>query len=309
MSLETPVLFMVFNRPHTARRVLAAIRQARPRRLFVAADGPRSHRSGDYEQCQAVRDLLRDGIDWDCELHTLLRQDNLGCKLAISSAINWFFEQVDEGIILEDDTVPSPDFFPFCASLLERYRHNPAVMHVSGDNFQFGRRRGLASYYYSIYNHNWGWGSWRRAWKLYDGQMSQFEPHRGDRRWLDRLGSDDERYYWQTIFDRVARGEIDTWDYQWTWTMWLHGGCAVLPNANLVSNIGHGAGATHTTSASPFGDLPTEALPGLVHPTRLQVDTEADRFAFEHVFLAKPAPLLTRAETWRAWLWRWRQKL
>ncbi len=309
MTLETPVLFLVFNRVQTTRRVLEAIRQARPRRLFVAADGPRQDKAGDHEKCQAVRNLLRDGIDWDCDLRLLLREENLGCKRAISSAIDWYFEQVEEGIVLEDDTLPSPGFFPYCEELLRRYRGDESVLHISGDNFQFGRKRGAGSYFFSIYNHNWGWASWRRAWQLYDGQMRDYAGRRADRDWLGRLNSDEERHYWQSIFDRVASGEIDTWDYQWTWTVWRHQGHAILPNVNLVSNIGHGADATHTTSPSPFGDIPLEPLPAMVHPRQVRRDEEADRFTFEHVFLGKPPPpALTRGERLSAWWWRQRMR-
>lgn len=301
--LKTPVLFVVFNRPKLAQRVLAAIRQAKPSRLFIAADGPRTGKPGDYEKCQAVRTILRDGIDWDCEVRTLLRDRNLGCKAAVSSAITWLFEQVEEGIILEDDTLPTPDFFPFCQELLNKYRDNPTVVHISGNNFQFGRKRGDASYYFSIYNHNWGWATWRRAWQFYDVTMTSYPVHRQDEAWLKRLSSSGEREYWLSCFDRTWRGQIDTWDFQWTFAVWLQGGLSILPNANLVSNIGHGSNATHTSATSNLANVATGRLSALIHPSEVTTDARADRFAFEHVFAAKRIPFRSLWERLHACRW------
>ena len=139
--LKSPVLFLVFNRPDTTRRVLEAIRQAQPSQLFIAADGPREGKSGEAEKCADVRRIVNEGIDWDCEVKTLFRDKNLGCKVAVSRAIDWFFEHVEEGIILEDDCLPHPTFFRFCEELLNKYRDDERIGQISGDNFQFGKKR------------------------------------------------------------------------------------------------------------------------------------------------------------------------
>jgi len=214
---STPILLIVFNRPDITQRVFDSIRQARPRQLFVAADAPRANISGERELCEETR-YIATSIDWDCQVHTLFRDQNLGCGLGVSSAITWFFENVEEGIILEDDCLPNPTFFHFCEELLNYYRYSQIIMHVSGNNFLYGKKRGNASYYFSNYTYNWGWATWRRAWKFY-------EYHPTDE--VHRLGE---------------------WDCQWRATVAQHGGLAVLPNVNLVTNIGCGReDATHST--------------------------------------------------------------
>jgi len=303
--LNPPLLFLNYNRPHLTLQVLAAIRAARPSKLFVAADGPRSGKPGDYEKCQAVRNVLRDGIDWDCEVHTLLRDENVGCKAAVSSAVTWFFDNVEEGIILEDDTLPSPSFFPFCAELLERYRHTQEILHISGDNFQMGRMRGFNSYYFSIYNHNWGWATWRRAWQLYDVDMNRFPELRQDDSWQGIFQSTAERDYWLNMLRMTWEGKIDTWDFQWIFAVWINRGLSVLPNVNLVSNIGFRGDGTHNVSniSSPLAELPTGALGRLDHPLRIAADRRADRFTFSHVFENKPAPKISRLELLSNRIW------
>ncbi len=278
--MNTPVLFLVFRRPELTRRVFDAIKQARPAKLFVAADGPRSGTSGEYEQCQATRDAICGQIDWECQVQTLLRDKNLGCKLAVSSAIDWFFEHVEEGIILEDDCLPDLSFFGFCEALLDKYRDAPEVMHISGDNFQAGRSRGDGSYYGSSYAHIWGWATWRRAWKHYDVGMKCF-PEFKRSGGLERIfDTEAERAYWLKNLERTYRGDVNTWDFQWTFSLWAHNGIAILPNANLVENIGFGAGGTHTVAANKWSP-PLRASAGpLIHPSLLVRDRQTDEFTF-----------------------------
>lgn len=169
--LHTPVLFLVYKRPDTTRQVFEAIRQAKPPRLYIAADGPKKDLPEEAEKVKQVRDIVLSGVDWDCEVETLFRDENLGCKYGVSGGIDWFFENEEEGIILEDDTLPSQSFFWFCQELLERYKDDKRIMAISGDNFQNGIKRGACSYYFSRYNHIWGWASWRRAWGYYSVNM------------------------------------------------------------------------------------------------------------------------------------------
>ena len=157
-KLETPVLFLVFNRPDTTAQVFEAIRQAKPPRLYVASDGAREDKEGELEKVKQVREIVSQ-VDWNCEVKTLFRDKNLGCKIAVSSAIDWFFEQEEMGIILEDDCLPHPTFFRFCQELLERYRDDERIGMISGNNFQFGRKCTDYSYYFSMYSHIWGWAS------------------------------------------------------------------------------------------------------------------------------------------------------
>lgn len=279
-QLTRPILFLIFNRPETTLRVFDAIREARPPSLYVAADGPRPDKPGEEELCKEVRRVIQ-MVDWDCEVKTLFRDENLGCGRAVMQAIDWFFDNEEEGIILEDDCVPTASFFRYCDELLTRYRNDPRVMVISGDNFQFGIRRGTGDYYFSIYNHVWGWASWKRAWNLYDRDMVGW-PEAREQGVLNKLFP--ERHisrYWMQMLDRTYRGEIDTWDYQWMFSCWLHGGLAVLPNVNLVSNLGFGDAATHTFGGSLVADIATGELDfPLNHPAVVERDVFADRRTF-----------------------------
>ena len=283
--LGTPVLFLIFNRPEVTERVFEAIRQAQPSRLYVAADGPRDGIIGELEKCVKVRQIATQ-VDWPCELKTLFRDQNLGCRVAVSSAIDWFFENETEGIILEDDCLPHPTFFKFCQELLERYRQDQRIALISGDNFQNGFRRSDDSYYFSRYNHIWGWASWRDRWQgTYDLNITAWPRILEEGRLLDMVGTRRETRFWTKIFEQSYRGEIDTWDYQWTFSCWLHGRVSVLPNVNLVSNLGFGYDATHTTSSSEFENLPTVEMQfPLLHPVSVVADRVLDMYTFRRLF-------------------------
>jgi len=279
------ILFLVFNRPDITKQVFESIRQARPLRLYVASDGPRKDMEGDVEKVQAVRDLIMMNIDWDCEVKTLFRDQNLGLKYAVSEAITWFFKYEKQGIILEDDCLPHPDFFPFCQELLEHYKDNEQVSVITGNNFQNGIKRGKASYYFSKYNHCWGWASWRRAWSLYQGNLPFWLDWQNSTEWKRKLPDYAERQYWKKIFDQVYRDEIDSWAYPWTASIWYQGGLTVTPNVNLVSNIGFGKDSTHTSNTSdPSAFMPVQPTGNLNHPQDIHHDVNADRYVFNNHF-------------------------
>lgn len=281
--MNTPVLFLIFNRSDTTSQVFEAIRAARPTRLYVAADGPRADRLNEFEACQETRRIATD-VDWPCEVKTNFREKNLGCRRAVSGAISWFFEHEAEGIILEDDCLPDPSFFTYCATLLERYRDEPAVMCITGNNFQSSMGQWPYSYYFSIYNHIWGWASWRRAWANYDAEFSAFDPREAPKLLRKICNATKFADYWSQNFEKTKNNEIDTWDYAWTWSCWYNGGLTCTPRVNLVSNIGFGADATHTGDAnSPLANLPTQPLhrPYLAPP-----DIEAVKTFDDHVTLA-----------------------
>lgn len=284
-ELVVPVLFLVFNRPETTRQVFDAIRLARPRSLYVAADGARPDRPGEYRACAEVR-AIATAVEWNCEVHTLFREENLGCQRAITEALDWFFEAEEQGIILEDDCLPDPSFFPYCQELLDVYRTEERVLAVSGDNFQAQGFETEGSYYFSRYPHVWGWATWRRAWQLYDGGLSEWPTYRdGGTLTAEADGDKDFADHWSTLLDRTAAGDIETWDYQWMFTAWLRGGLACLPARNLVSNIGAGAEATHTRKEDGWA-LAREREPlsfPLKHPSRIARHVEADRFTERRV--------------------------
>jgi hypothetical protein len=253
---HTAVLFLVFNRPQTTARVLAAIRAARPPRLYVACDGPRAHAEGERDTVEALRCLVLEGVDWPCEVFTLFREDNLGCRNAVSQAITWFFQHEEEGIILEDDCLPSASFFPFCETLLEKYRHDDSIAGITGD-FRMPRELhppntiGLVGY--SLI---WGWASWRRVWEQYKVEL---EDWKGDLSILPSLANkpSDTRAFFTRVFDAVTTGELNTWDFQFTYLVIKSGRSFVHPFVNLITNIGFSTGATHTAEGrDPSADLP-----------------------------------------------------
>src|SRR4051812_29566436 len=174
-KLHTPVLFVIFNRPETTRQVFEAIRTAKPSRLYIAADGPRKNKPGEDQKCQEAREIVK-AVDWDCEVKTLFSKENLNCGRGPATAFTWFFEHEEEGIILEDDCLPTQSFFRFCQELLERYRYDYRVMHIGGNNFLNGWQRDQDySYYFSLSGHIWGWATWRRAWQMFDYKLSLYE--------------------------------------------------------------------------------------------------------------------------------------
>lgn len=285
-QLNTPVAFIIFNRPDTTQLVFEAIAKARPTRLLVVSDGPRATRQGEDELVRKTRAIV-DQVDWPCEVSCNYSDINLGCKKRVSSGIDWVFDQVEEAIILEDDCLPDPSFFRYCKELLESFRHDHRIGMISGDNFQWGKRRNKDSYYFSRYAHIWGWATWKDRWKdSYDVSMSTWPSLRDDG-WLeDLLGSGEELGYWTKVFDKVAAGEIDTWDFQWVYANWISGRLAVLPNVNLISNIGFGVNATHTTGDAEVANMLTESLDfPLVHPQSLIRNARFDQFTFERLFV------------------------
>jgi hypothetical protein len=283
VSLSTPVGFFIFNRPDLTERVFAAIARARPRKLFIVADGPRSQ--ADDESCVEVRRIATQ-VDWECECKTLFSSTNLGCGPRIASGIDWIFSEVEECIFLEDDTFPCPSFFSFCSAMLDRYRDDQRILHVNGDN-SANENRTPDSYYFSKYAHTWGWASWRRAWRHYDYRMPDW-PEFESAGLLAQVCEDaDEEAYWREIFEQMHADPavIGTWDYQWVYAVWTQSGMVVAPNRNLISNIGFGrADASHTTAEDPRANLPTSDLGELRHPHFVVRHREADRHSFDVIF-------------------------
>ncbi|MDJ0636515.1 MAG: glycosyltransferase family A protein [Xenococcaceae cyanobacterium MO_188.B29] len=277
--MKTPVAFLIFNRPDTTKKVFESIRQAKPPKLLVVADGPRSDPPGEAEKCQAARAII-DRVDWKCEVLTNYSQVNLGCKLRVSSGLDWVFKNVEEAIILEDDCLPHPSFFRFCEELLDYYRDDERIIVISGDNFQFGHKRTEYSYYFSRYNHCWGWATWKRAWQYYDIDMKLWSKIR-DGNWLKFILEEPRTVkYWSKIFQATYEDNINSWAFRWTFACWLQSGLTILPNVNLVSNIGFGREGTHTTDIkNPFANLPVEKMCfPLQHPPFIIRDVEADKF-------------------------------
>jgi len=286
---STPILFLVFNRPDTTKQVFAKIRKIQPKQLFIAADGAREDREDEQEKVEEVRNIILDNIDWDCEVKTLFREKNLGCGKAVSEGITWFFKNVEQGIILEDDTLPDLSFFPFCEELLIKYKDNKTISMISGDNFQKGIKRGKDSYYFSIYTHIWGWASWRRAWEGYDLYIKEY-PDFKKKKIIRKLGMPNEFYdYWLNIFSKTYLLEFDTWDYSWQFHIFKTEGITIIPQKNLVKNIGFIDSATHTNkSHSNKYTIETHSIDSCIkHPSKTEKNIEADIYTFYHHFYSK----------------------
>jgi GR25 family glycosyltransferase involved in LPS biosynthesis len=245
----SPILLLIFNRPEKTQLVFDAIKKQRPERLFIAADGHRENRIGEKKLCEATRRIIEQ-VDWSCELKTLFREKNIGSKYAVSSAINWFFEDNEYGIILEDDCIPNDSFFTFCSQLLMRYEHDQSIMHITGTNLNDTVKYGDGSYFFSHYPNVWGWATWKRAWDKFDLELAD------DQCYLSVINSTfryySERRFWKSRLDLVRSHHLDAWDYQWMFSIWREKGLCVNSNYNLVENIGFGNDSTHTAGKSPY---------------------------------------------------------
>lgn len=272
---DPAVALFVFNRPELTRQVFSRIAQAKPARLLIVADGPRENRTDDIAKCRLTREIVA-AVDWPCNVEQNYAQANLGCRRRLSSGLDWVFEQVEQAIILEDDCLPEPSFFPFCRDLLERYRDEPQVMHISGDSFF--PKLSPEAYSFVRYPHVWGWATWRRAWRLYDPEIKAWDSAVIRTRVLNQFKRPGEKRFWNRILQDVRDGRIDTWDYQWAFALFNNHGLAIVPTTNLVSNIGFGNDATHTPNGSHhLARLPTSpiVLP-LQHPLSLENDSELE---------------------------------
>lgn len=282
--MKTPVAFIIFKRPDTTEKVFEAIRQAKPPKLLVIADGPRADRPGEAEKCEASRAII-ERVDWNCEVLTNYSEVNLGCAKRVTSGLDWVFEQVEEAIILEDDCLPDPTFFRFCEELLEKYRHDGRVVSISGQNVQMGRKRTNYSYYFSRYNHCWGWASWRRAWQYYDFQMKLWAEVRDSGFLKDILCDPRAVKFWNNWFQDTYDERLDSWAVRWTFACWVQNGLSILSNTNLISNIGFGSEGTHTFEENSFANLPVEAIDfPLNHPAFMIRDEIADNFTQNTLF-------------------------
>jgi hypothetical protein len=275
-AAKAPVAFLIYNRPEVTRAVFARIRQYAPPILFVVADGPRSPQ--DARLCDQTREIL-DGVDWPCDVRTNLAETNMGLAARVSSGLDWVFGQCEAAIVLEDDCVPDPSFFGYCNELLERYRDDPRVGMICGFNLDVRSTSTAASYRFGRSVLVWGWATWSRAWQDYDHAMTLW-PELQASGWLHEVHAD--REYARligTLIDGAYRGYSDSWSYRWMLSLWLNEYLTILPNTNLVTNIGFGDAATHTKARRDYrAQIRAHriALP-LVHPAEVAADRDADR--------------------------------
>lgn len=267
-QLKTPVAFLIFNRPDTTAKVFAAIREARPPKLLVVADGPRADRPGEAELCASTRAIINQ-VDWPCEVLTNYADVNLGCKDRVSSGLDWVFHEVEEAIILEDDCLPHSSFFPFCEQMLDRYREDERVMMVGGTNYLFDRLKIEESYCFSRYFAIWGWATWRRAWSRYDITMREWPRLRNEGQLQSFYSQRFMRNHVIRIFNAAYHGNIDTWDIQWFYTCLFNNGLSIIPRANLISNIGPVGTHTSGDRSNNFFPVFSTEVDDLKHPEKV----------------------------------------
>jgi len=224
-------------------------------------------------------------VDWECEVKTLFRTKNAGCKDNVSAAVTWFFDNEDEGIVLEDDCLPASSFFKFCDELLEKYRDDDRIRHITGCNFQDGKKWGDASYYFSNRTHVWGWASWKRVWNDYDKNLDKYSVAGIDEHLQNIFADPLVVSNWKRIFEDVKAGKINSWAYQLDFINFFNNGLAIIPNENLVSNIGFGEGATHTVDAeNVYANIPLSEMDEITHPTFILPEKQADLFVLNRDF-------------------------
>ena len=289
-----PILFIIFNRPDITRQVFAEIKKIRPEKFFVAADGPRPNKPEDIKNCQLARDVIQ-GINWPCEVKTLFRDKNLGCKTGISEAITWFFSHVESGIILEDDCLADQSFFPYCSELLEKYKDDRRIMHISGDNFQQNNPDFHCpdSYYFSRIPQCWGWATWKRAWDLYDIDITLWPQLKAQKK-LYRVFKDGAiADRWEYLFDQGIKDHTDPlpqarldWDGRWKFSCFAHDGLCIVPCQNLVSNIGFGSDARIARNPNdPLANIPAQSIElPLKHPQKVEVNLNADIYINKYIY-------------------------
>ncbi len=299
------VLFIIFSRTDTALKVLEKIRRAKPTRLYLTADGPRTTVHGEDIKCADTRAAILAGIDWNCEVKTFFREENAGPKIAISSAIDWFFEHEEMGIILEHDCLPADSFFWYCDALLAKYRYDTRIWLISGSNLLRDKKWGDASYYFSHLTNGWGFATWRRSWEMYDVDLAQYDE--SEVRGLLKKIFDDKVLVdqWERLFKETKSGKINTWDYQAGFAHFFNNCLNIIPNTNLVSNIGFGEGAENTVDANhPYANIPLGEIDQIIHPRYMLPEKEADKealmieFAPTIAYLKKHNSIRRRFKRW-----------
>lgn len=276
---KTPILFLIFNRPDTTFLVFEEIRKIKPKSLYVAADGARPEKNGEKELCEASRSVLAK-IDWDCEVKTLFREHNLGCGKAVSGALDWFFEQNEMGIILEDDCLPDPSFFNYCEVLLEKYKNDERISTIGASNYQI-KNNTIYSYYFSIYSHIWGWATWRRTWNLYKYSLENYNKEI----LIRNFKTSNEVNFWDAIYSKMDKNYIpDTWDYQLQFINFKYNMLSIIPSVNMVKNIGFYNG-THLIENIPsyHFNLRFGSIDKIIFPETVIRDYKADLYFYNNM--------------------------
>ena len=284
-TFSTPILLIAWRRPKETKEVIDSLKEIKPRRLFISCDGARENNLEEFEEVKKTQAIIKNNIIWDCEVNWQISDINLGCKIGVTRAINWFFENVSEGIILEDDILANIDFFIFCQNLLEKYRADKRVWCISGSNNQDNLKRGKGTYYFGKIPLIWGWATWKDRWVNYDINMKKW-PEIKSSKILDNIFFDElQKKYWFDIFENFYRfGKPNTWDYSWVFTCLINNGLTAIPNKNLIKNIGFNSLATHTKwSKNKYPKV--QSIGKIIKdPEFIIYDLEAEKYQFDFFF-------------------------
>ncbi len=285
-SIDTPILILIFNRPDKVRLLIERLSTLKPKYLYISADGPRTDKIGEKELCTEAQ-LIATTINWPCEVRTHFSVNNLGCKLAVSKGITWFFENVEAGIILEDDCIPNDSFFRFTSNLLEKYRDNELVMHINGTSFLPSAKYDLKkTFYFSHLAHSWGWATWKRAWLHYDPEMKNLESLLETLKLNKAFKKESHAKFWVKHLKHIRDRRVDSWANPWLYSVIQRNGLCITPVINLVSNIGFDKQATNTQNTPNFIETYSE-LPDLItFPSEIKPDYETDLKIMEKVFIS-----------------------
>jgi len=290
---KSPILFITFTKEKETKLVFEKIREVKPSKLYIASDGARAEKQGEKEKIEILRNWLVANVDWNCEVRTKFNEQNMGCGRGVSSAISWFFENEEMGIILEDDCLPSLSFFYYCDELLNKYKDDTRIYHIAGNN-PLTYTKTPHSYYFARIQHCWGWASWRRAWEKYSFDIDKLDDFVKQKKINKIFTRSIYRKRWIKTFKRMERHEIDTWDYQWTYTIFNNGGICINPAKNLITNIGFGPEATHTFSTDThFHNQERYEISDILHPKKVVVDKSRITLINETFFGIKRKNVIT----------------
>jgi hypothetical protein len=283
MCFKVPVLFQFYNRLDTSIKVFEEIRKQKPLYVYLVQDGLKSGDAEGNNEYARVREVILGMIDWDCNLKTLFRDQNLGPGAGTADGIKWFFRNEEYGIFLEHDCLPHPDFFEYCSVLLELYKTDTRVKIISGSNYQLYKKFGRYSYYFGVTGQLWGWAGWRRSFENYISDISEIDHELFRQNTSSTFKSDGVREYWTNTYNWILNGIVDTWDYQLMYTIWREKGVIIFPNVNLISNIGFGDRSLHCKDMnSIMACSKTANILPLKHPWIVKRSVESDIHYYDH---------------------------
>ncbi len=282
---ETPILILIFNRPDKVRQLIDRLREFKPRQLFVSADGPRPDKIKEDVLCREAQAIVKNHIDWPCTVATSFSDVNMGCKKGVSTGITWFFEHVDQGIILEDDCLPTESFLIFATEMLEAYQNNQQVMHINGTSFLPATNVSISDYYFlSRLAHSWGWATWRRAWDKFDPDMKDLDSLRESLLRNEVFLKKKHTNFWVKHFKHIKNKQVDSWANPWLYSILKNNGLCLTPRVNLIDNIGFDIAASNTKTEPSFTRKTQKLELSLPSPNSLAVNKQADSALVDLVF-------------------------